>query len=115
MDREHNTYVYDCRTGERTPVEGFQYPSGSTFTSQNKAGDKILFGLSDNDVPGLGVVQIGILDLEKRSFTLLDREGYEVRREGVMGWLDNDRAVIEAYKPADRSDGIRYLYIYSLF
>ena len=115
VDREHNTYVYDCRTGERTPVEGFQYPSGSTFTSQNKAGDKILFGLSDNDVPGLGVVQIGILDLEKRSFTLLDREGYEVRREGVMGWLDNDRAVIEAYKPADRSDGIRYLYIYSLF
>ena len=32
-----------------------------------------------------------------------------------MGWLDNDRAVIEADKSADRSDGIRYLYIYSLF
>lgn len=113
-DEAHNTYVYDCKTGERAVVEGFQYPSGSTFTSRNKAGDKILFSSSDGNVTGLGVAQIGILDLGKRSFTLLDREGYEVRREGVMGWFDNDRVVIEAATDAGRSDGKLYLYVYTI-
>lgn len=114
VDEEHNTFVYDCKTGERAAVEGFKYPSGNTGVILNKAGDKILFDLTDSSAPGLGVSQIGVLDLEKRSFTLLDREGYEVRFEGSMSWFDNDRVVIQAYKDNEPSVGIQYLYIYTI-
>lgn len=114
VDEEHNTFVYDCKTGERAAVEGFQYPSGNTGIILNRAGDKILFDMTDSSVPGLGVSQIGVLDLEKRSFTLLDREGYEVRFEGSMSWFDNDRVVIQAYGDNEPSVGIQYLYVYTI-
>lgn len=114
VDMEHNTYVYDCKTGERALVEGFKYPSGNAGVTLNKAGDKILFDLTDSSAPGLGVSQIGVLDLEKRSFTLLDREGYEVRFEGSMSWFDNDRVAIQAYEDNEPSVGIQYLYIYTI-
>lgn len=115
VDEEYNVYVYDLRTGERALVEGFRYPSGKTFTSVNGSGDKILFSSSDSDTPGLGIAQIGILDLEKQSFTLLDREGYEARREGIMSWFDNDRVVIRASADPDRLDSGLYLYVYAIY
>lgn len=114
VDENRNTYVCDYKTGERALVEGFQYPSGNTFTSRNEAGNKILFSLSDDNAEGLGVSQIGILDLEKRSFTLLDREGYETRREISIGWFDNDRVAIQAATDAERTDSSLYLYIYAI-
>lgn len=114
VDEEHNTFVYDCKTGERAAVEGFKYPSGSTFTTRNKAGDKILFSLSDRDAEGLGISQIGVLDLKKLSFTLLDREGYETRYETTMSWFDNDSVAIEACPDAELSAGTKYLYIYTI-
>ncbi len=113
VDEEHNTFVYDCKTGERAVVEGFRY-SPDAGTMLNKAGDKILISLPDSDAPGLGISQIGVLDLEKRLFTLLDREGSGERFEGSMGWFDNDRVVIQAYKDAKPSVGIQYLYIYTI-
>ena len=44
-------------------------------------------------------------------FTLLDREGYETQCESRMGWVANDRIVIEACKDDESSVGIRYLYV----
>ncbi len=73
-----------------------------------------MISLPDSDAPGLGISQIGVLDLEKRLFTLLDREGYGERFEGSLGWFDNDRVVIQAYKDAKPSVGIQYLYIYTI-
>lgn len=114
VDERHSTYVYDYKTGERALVEGFPFPSGGTFLSSNAAGDKILFSLSDSGAEGLGVSQIGVLDLKKRIFTLLDRRGYETRRENVISWFDNDRIAIQAATDAERSDGSLYLYLYTI-
>lgn len=114
VDEARNTFVYDCKTGERAAVDGFQYPSGNTGVILNKAGDKTLFELADSSVPGLGISQIGVLDLEKRSFTLLDREGYDVRFESSMSWFDNDRVVIQAYEDNEPSVGVQYLYVYTI-
>lgn len=88
------TWVYDLKTGESSVISGFQYPVKNTFSTVNPAGDKILFEQDDPDAEGLGVSQVGVLNLEEGLFVLFDREGYEIRREDTVSWFDDDRIAI---------------------
>lgn len=43
---------------------------------------------------GLGDSELGVLDLEKGTFTAFSREGYNARYEWSLGWFDDDRVEI---------------------
>lgn len=109
VDRERNTFVYDFKTGEQAIVDGFKYPNDDTFATLNRTGDKLLFTKTDDDVEGLGVSEIGVLDLKTRSFTLFDRENYDIRREYSVGWFDKDTVAIQA-----STEEFGYLYLFSI-
>lgn len=110
VHEDQSVYVLDFQTGERMMVDGFVYPvNKDTVTFPNSNGSKILFVTMDKAVTGLGVSQIGVLDLEHHTFTLLDREGYETRYESSIGWFDDSRVVIWA-----NTEDYGYLYIYTI-
>ncbi len=114
IDEQHNIYVYDCKTGERAVVEGFKAPAGKIFATSNSAGTRILFSLFDSEAEGLAVSQFGIMDLERQTFILIDREGYETRRESVVGWFDDERVAISATADSSTIETYQYLYIYTV-
>lgn len=103
------THVYDFMTGERAIIEDFQYPVENAFTTMNSAGNKLLFVRFDPEADGLGVSEMGVLNLETYSFIVFDREGYEVRHEDTISWFDNDRVAISA---STEKQG--YLYLISV-
>lgn len=110
--------VLDYVTGEQNTVDNYVYPTDSnTRTILNGDCTKILFissrkgnamELNENN-EGLEITQIGVLDLQKHIFIVLDREGSNIRYENSVGWFDNDRIRIRA-----ENDGYGYIYLYSL-
>lgn len=109
VDENSNAYVYDFKTGDKAIIEDFQYYQDAKLAGLNGARDKMLFFQTAEQADGLGVSSIGILDLEKHSMILFDREGYEIRREGSMGWFDDNRVVIWA-----DTDEYGYLYLFTV-
>jgi hypothetical protein len=109
VDSDKTTYVYDFKTGTRAIAEGFAYSGEDATVTMNANGTKMLFAMFDQDADGLGISQLGVIDMEKGTFTILDREGYEIREEAAVGWFDNDRISILAAN----SSGKNYLYLYS--
>lgn len=109
IDESSKVYVYDFKTGDKAVIEDFQYNQDAELIGLNRAGNKMLFYRSADQADGLGVSRIGILDLEKHSMILFDREGYEIRREGTMGWFDDERVVIWA-----NTEEYGYLYLFTV-
>lgn len=109
VNEDRSVLVYDFKTGDYAAVEDFQYPEDDVFLTMNPAEDKILFIQETPEADGLGISQLGVLDLASRTFVLLDREGYETRRETSVGWFDNDRVAIRA-----DAKGVGYLYLYTV-
>lgn len=104
---DRSVSVLDLLTGTETPVENFTLDELGTFSS-NPAGTKLLYFVRDTGLKGLGISQIGVLDLEKGTFTAFDREGYETLREVSLGWFDDSRVMIHA-TPRDDSGTLSYL------
>lgn len=109
VNEDRSVLVYDFKTGDYAAVEDFQYPEDDVFLTMNPAEDKILFIQETPEADGLGISQLGVLNLASRTFVLLDREGYETRRETSVGWFDNDRVAIRA-----DAKGVGYLYLYTV-
>lgn len=100
--------IVDLKTGEPTAVEGFTYQKGDDFMispSQNK----LLYYSTDSGAEGLGITQLGVIDLEKGVFIAFDREGYEDLYEEAIGWEDDNTVSINAHTP-DRET--QYLLLY---
>ncbi|MBQ7932963.1 MAG: hypothetical protein IJ334_18395 [Clostridia bacterium] len=110
--------VLDYITGEQNTVDNYVYPTDSnTRVISNGDCTKLLFissrkgnamELNENN-EGLEITQIGVLDLQKHIFIVLDREGSNIRYESSVGWFDNDRIRIRAER-----DGYGYIYLYSM-
>lgn len=109
IDLDKTTYVYDFKEKTRALVEGLTYSGENASININPKGTKILVTMFDQAVDGLGISLLGVIDMEKGTYTVLEREGYEVRRENTVGWFDNDRISILA----SNSSGENYLYLYS--
>lgn len=109
VNEDRSVMEYDFKSGDYAAVENFKYPEDDVFLTLNPAEDKILFIRETSEADGLGVSQLGVLNLVSRTFILLDREGYETRRETSVGWFDNDRVAIRA-----DSQGCGYLYLYTV-
>lgn len=102
--------VLDLVTGGATAVEGFSLSQTDGTLLPNPSGTKVLFASYDDQVDGLGISSLGVMDLEKGSFTLLDRENYDHLYEGVLGWFDEDRIAITAHGTDDYNQTYLYLY-----
>lgn len=109
IDEESNVYVYDFKTGDKAIIEDFQYYQDAELLDLNGAGNKMLFYQTVDQADGLGISSIGVLDLEKHSIILFDREGYEIRYESSMSWFDNNRVAIWA-----NTDEYGYLYLFTV-
>ncbi len=100
--------IVDLETGEPTAVEGFTYQKGDDFMI-SPFETKLLYYHSAPDLDGLGITQLGVIDLERKTFTAFDREGYEDLHEEAIGWEDDSTVSINART----SDGeTQYLLLY---
>lgn len=98
----------DLKTGAQTILKGFTCrPEDSLLFSPS--GTKLLYFAKDSEVPGLGISQIGVADLEKGVFFAFDREGYENLYEGGIGWDGDDTMSIRA---STLDDETQYLLLY---
>ena len=101
--------LVDLKTGMQTVVEGFTWQMGDEFMS-SPSGNKLLYYSSDSKAEGLGISQLGVVDLEKGTFIAFDREGYGNLYEEGIGWSNDSTVSINARS----SDGeTRYLILYT--
>ena len=73
------------------------------------SGDKLLYYHAAPEAEGLGITQLGVLDLEQNTFIAFDREGYENLHEEAIGWEDNNTVSINARTLDDET---QYLLLY---
>ncbi|HZK27295.1 MAG TPA: hypothetical protein VFD00_07150 [Thermoclostridium sp.] len=109
VDLDKTTYMYDFKTGSRAIVEGLAYSGEDATVIMNANGTKMLYAKFDYTADSLAISQLGVIDIEKGMFTILERKGYEIRDEAAVSWFDNDRISILA----TNSSGEKYLYLYS--
>lgn len=101
--------LVDLKTGMQTVVEGFTWQTGDEFMP-SPSGNKLLYYSSDSKAEGLGISQLGVVDLEKGTFIAFDREGYGNLYEEGIGWSNDSTVSINARS----SDGeTRYLILYT--
>ena len=109
IDRDGQVRLADLKTGTQTVIEGFTYQKGDRFMP-SPSGNKLLYYASDSKAEGLGIVQLGVVDLEKGTFIAFDREGYGNLYEEGIGWSDDSTVSIRARS----SDGeTQYLILYT--
>ncbi len=99
----------DLKTGTQTVIEGFSFQLGDKFMP-SPSGNKLLYYSSDSKAEGLGIIQLGVVDLEKSTFIAFDREGYGNLYEEGIGWSDDNTVSINA-RTSD--GGTRYLILYT--
>lgn len=85
--------VFDLKTGEETFVDGFAFCADGRFIS-NRSNTKLLYYVADDSANGLGVSQLGVLDLSAGTFTTFDRAGYDSLYEWSVGWFDDERVEV---------------------
>jgi len=90
IDEKRQIWVVDMKTGQETLVEGFELTPLVEFYS-NPSGTKVLYRREDSS-------QMGVLDLEKGTFLVFDREGFEhVDEFGYfIRWMSDDVLHINA-------------------
>lgn len=109
IDQDGQVRLADLKTGEQTVIEGFTYRQGDQFRP-SPSGNKLLYYASDSEAEGLGIVQLGVVDLEKGAFIAFEREGYENLYEKSIGWSNDSTVSINA----TASDGeTQYLIFYT--
>ena len=108
IDQTGQLQVVDLKSGEQTAVEGFAFQKGDDFMI-SPSGDKLLYYHAAPEAEGLGITQLGVLDLEQNTFIAFDREGYENLHEEAIGWEDNNTVSINARTLDDET---QYLLLY---
>lgn len=101
--------ILNAVTGEQTILEGFTYQNNRDEFTPNSSGDQLLYFSMDSETEGLGLTQIGVVDLEKGTFIAFDREGYENLYEEGIGFGDNNTVSINARTPDGET---QYLLLY---
>lgn len=95
ISEEGQVRVINMKTGAQTILDGFTFHTNDHLNF-NLSGTKLLYFSMDSDTPGLGITQIGVVDLEKGAFFAFDRDGYENLYEGGIGWEDDNTVSIGA-------------------
>lgn len=93
-------------TGERTEID-YRFSKDATALL-NPAGTRILFTKHDFKNEDLGIIEIGVYNIQTGEISVLTRQGYESREEVSLGWFDNERISVRARNEGDE----HYLYLY---
>lgn len=108
IGQDGTAHLIDLTTGVRTELENFTFQKDMEFFL-NPSGNMLLYYATDSEAEGLGITQLGVIDLEKSTFIAFDREGYRNLHEESIGWADNHTVCINA----SSSDGeTRYKILY---
>ena len=110
VEEDGTVSVLDLVTGGTTAVGDFYLSQMEGSLIANSSGTRILFAGHDENADGLGISSLGVMDLERGVFTLLDRENYDALHEGVLGWFDEERVAITAHGKNDYNETWLYLY-----
>lgn len=102
------TWVIDLGTGAEVRLENFRFEKGADFMP-SPAGDKLLYYSTDPELDGLGITQLGVVDLDAGVFLAFDREGFGALYEEGIGWEDGHCVSIHA---RDEADGSRWRITY---
>ncbi len=108
IESDGTLYVMDLLVGAGYLIDGFKYSGGNISFSANRAGNKILYTEMKPEGGSLCISAIGVIDTEKQSFTLLQRNGDTDTREVSVGWNSDSSIQITCEDP----DGNRLAYIY---
>lgn len=108
IGQDGSTCLIDLTTGARTMLDNFTFEKDMNFFL-NPSGDKVLYYVMDSEADGLGISQLGVIDLEMGTFIAFDREGYEDLYESSLHWEDNRTVSIDA---ASSDGGTRYILLY---
>ncbi len=108
IGKDGQVRLVDLKTGMQTAIEGFTYQKEDKFMP-SPSGNKLLYYSSDSEAEGLGIAQLGVVDLEKGTFIAFDREGYQNLYEEGIGWSDDNTVSIHARTPDGET---RYLILY---
>ena len=108
IGQDGSACLIDLTTGARTELENFIFEKDMDFFL-NPSGNKLLYYATDREADGIGITQLGVIDLEKNTFIAFDREGYQNLYEESISWADSQTVRIDAAS----SDGeARYIILY---
>lgn len=110
IQQDGSACLVDLTTGVQTELENFIFQKGMDF-SLSPSGNKLLYYRMDDETEGLGISQLGVVDMEKGIFFVFDREGYENLREGNIVWKDDNTVSITA-DIKDGEFGTQYMILY---
>ena len=79
LGQDGSVCLIDRTTGARTMVQNFTFEKGMGFLL-NPSGTKLLYYNMDSDADGLGITQLGVIDLEKGTFIAFDRKVLSIGR-----------------------------------
>lgn len=108
IGQDGSACLIDLTSGARTMLDNFTFEKEMNFFL-NPSGDKVLYFVQDSEADGLGISQLGVIDLEKGTFIAFDREGYEDLYESSLHWEDNRTVSIDA---TSSDGGTRYILLY---
>lgn len=87
--------VVDLKTGDKTPVNNFTFDPRGGFLS-NFSNTKLLYSVSETlSEESPSISQLGVLNLESKTFTVFDRKDNENLEELSISWFDDDRVQID--------------------
>lgn len=108
IGKDGSVCLIDRTTGARTMLENFTFEKGMSFIL-NPSGTKLFYCNKDSEAEGLGITQLGVIDLEEGTFIAFDREGNENLHEGSLHWQDDQTVSISA---TSFDGGTEYILLY---
>lgn len=108
IEQDGTACLIDLTTGARTKLENFTFQRDMDFLL-NPSGNKLLYYAMDSEADGIGITQLGVIDLEKSTFIAFDREGYRNLHEESIGWEDDHTVCIDA---TSSNEEARYKILY---
>lgn len=105
LKEDEQIFLVDELTGERIPVKGMTEELVSDVVLANQMGDKLL-------VSGGGMKWLGIIDVKKMAFYLLDQKGINVKT--LIVWEDENTFAIcaEEEEMGEEASGLKRSYVY---
>lgn len=107
--QDGQTWVVDLNTGAETLVDNFTFTQGSSFMLSPNGKRLLYLHTTTPETGGLGISQLGVMDLEQGTFLAFDREGFEELYEEGVGWCDDNRVTVRAHT---RDEAAPYLLVY---
>ena len=104
-----SVYLADEITGDRYLIEGLEKEFAEKCNPiSNPSGDRLLIA---GEFSSEGIAQLGIIDVSKEKFFLLERSNLLPVEEYSIGWKDNDTIAIQAENEEEKGSS---LYLYTL-